>query len=365
VTALPLTGDLPKPYNTSIPSFFQNQYYIGTNVINAAGEDITVPQEFYNLQYNNLGGFAQALYEPVPALQLTIGGRYDYNTRYGSSINPRVGLLVKPNESLRIKLLYGKSFLSPSPDKAYSQFGQILYEPLTSESASKGLFSPFFSIPNPDLTPEQLSSYEASVSWELADFLNVTVNGFYTQTSNTIFPFAVDNSVNTFQNVDVAYVLKPTNVGGSNYLGTTVGITGSIEPITSLRLKYYAYYSHLSDQFNEEAFTYAAEHTFKGGVTFTYDRLSFTPKLMYRSASIPLAGDNIFLDASGTEFYLLSAYFMYDIVDNANSRISVFAEGTNLLNTRYYNPGSNNFAGLNFVPQAPLQLNFGASVQLK
>jgi len=365
VTALPLTGDLPKPYNTSIPSLLQDQYYIGTNVTNSAGEDIKIGQEFYNLQYNNLGGFAQVLYEPIPILQLTIGGRYDYNTRYGSSINPRVGLLLKPNESIRVKLLYGKSFLSPSPDKVYSQFGKILYEPLPGESGSDGFFSPFLLVPNPDLKPEQLSSYEASVSWDLAEFLNVSINGFYTQTSNTIFPFVLDNRLNNFRNVDVAYIIKPTNLRGSNYLGATIGLTGALEPFSSLKLRYYAYYSHMSDRYNQQAFTYAAEHTFKGGITFNYDRFSFTPKVLYRSASIPLVGRNIVLDPSVTEYYLLSAYLLYDIVDNPNNKISVFAEGTNLLNTRYYNAGSNNFTSLNFVPQAPLQLNFGATVQFK
>ncbi|MEL6719635.1 MAG: TonB-dependent receptor, partial [Bacteroidota bacterium] len=368
--ALPTTGDLPAIFNSKLPADLQDLPYFGTDVITSEGEDISIQQDFHNIQYFNLGTFAQALYRPTDWLQLTLGARYDYNTRFGGSINPRAGLLIKPSDNLRIKLLYGESFLSPSPGKSFSQFGRFLYDPKNEEtnanSPANGLFAPFFLLPNADLEPEELRSYETSISWKMNELLNISLNAFYTRTENIIDPFAVDETRFTFKQADVAYVLTPSNIGKKSILGGTFGLKGTQELGAQMKVKYFAYYTYMSGEVNNtQSLPFVAERTFKGGLTFKYGKLAFTPKLLYKSASLPSTEDAAILDISGTEYYLLNAYLMYDVIDNANTLLNVFVEGSNLLNTRYYNLGSNSLAAMLFTPQAPLQINFGASLKLK
>jgi len=369
VGSLPTTGDLPQPFNPKLPADLQDLPYFGTDIITDEGEDISIQQDFYNVQYFNLGTFAQVLYRPTDWLQLTLGARYDYNTRFGGSINPRVGLLIKPTDNLRIKLLYGESFLSPAPGKAYAQFGQFLYDPKVEEanehSLSHGLFAPFLFLPNPNLQPEELSSYETSVSWKMNDLLNISVNGFYTRTTNAINPFSIDNTRFSFKQVDVGFIATPANVGEATILGGTVGLKGIQELGSQMKIKYFAYYTYMDVSINERPIPFVAERMFKGGFTFKYGKLAFTPKIFYKSASLPATPDALFIDVSGTEYYLLNAFLMYDVIDNANTSLGVFVEGSNLLNRRYYNLGSNSLAGMAFTPQAPLQINFGASLKIK
>lgn len=368
--ALPTTGSLPNPFNPKLPADLQNLPYFGTDIINEEGEDISIQQDFFNVQYFNFGTFAQTLYRPTDWLQLTLGARYDYNTRFGGSINPRAGILVKPNDNLRIKLLYGESFLSPSPGKSFAQTGTFLYDAANEEanehSLSHGLFAPILLLPNPDLEPEELSSYEASISWKMNDLLTFSVNGFYTKTTNTISPFVPNDTRSSFKQVDVAVVLNPDNIGETNILGGTVGVRGTQELGSQMKIKYFGYYTYMDGEVNGfQSLPFLAERTFKGGFTFKYGKLAFTPRVLYKSASLPSTTDASILDVSGTEYTLLNAYLMYDVIDNASTLLGVFVEGSNLLNTRYYNVGSNSVAAMRLTPQAPFQINFGANLKLK
>ncbi|MEM6698041.1 MAG: TonB-dependent receptor [Bacteroidota bacterium] len=366
VASLPTTGDLPSPFNPKLPADLQDLPYFGTDIVNKEGENLAIQQDFFNIQHLNLGTFAQALYRPMDWLQLTLGARYDYNTRFGGSINPRVGLLIKPADNLRVKLLYGESFLSPSPSASFGQFGRFLYDPENTSGGSNGLFAPLFLLPNPDLEPAELSSYEASISWKMNDLLTFSVNGFYTRATNTIDPFAVDNTRFSFKGTDVALVLSPANIIEKDILGGTIGAKGTQELGSQMKLKYFAYYTYLTGEIDETSpLPFTAERTFKGGFTFKYGKLAFTPRLLYKSASLPGTEDASIIDVSGTEYTLLNAYLMYDVLDNANTLLGVFIEGSNLLNSRFYNIGTTPLAVMPFTPQAPLQINFGASLKLK
>jgi outer membrane receptor for ferrienterochelin and colicins len=71
---------------------------------------------------NNIGAYAQ--YELSTTFlhktNLTIGSRYDNNNVYGTTINPRIGIINQPNEKLTFKFLFGTAFRSPSVFELYS-----------------------------------------------------------------------------------------------------------------------------------------------------------------------------------------------------------------------------------------------------
>ena len=133
LSATPRTGLSPREYDPSDPTNQYDFYYIG-----AAGyapyvdsgevefnDSLTVEQEIFNLSYENYGVFGQVQWIPKNSIEFTFGARFDYNTRYGGSVNPRLGIVYKPNKKLRAKLLYGEAFLAPSPTKTFSQDGSF------------------------------------------------------------------------------------------------------------------------------------------------------------------------------------------------------------------------------------------------
>ena len=69
---------------------------------------------------HNVGLFGQAEITLSPQLFLNAGLRYDrYSDSFGSTLNPRIGLIYSPREKTTLKALYGEAFRAPS---AYERF---------------------------------------------------------------------------------------------------------------------------------------------------------------------------------------------------------------------------------------------------
>ncbi|HNN81878.1 MAG TPA: TonB-dependent receptor [Leptospiraceae bacterium] len=64
------------------------------------------------VQVYDLGGFAITTYE-IGKFRFSPGIRYDYNSIYGQSINPRASAIYKYSSTGTIKLLYGEAFQEP------------------------------------------------------------------------------------------------------------------------------------------------------------------------------------------------------------------------------------------------------------
>jgi outer membrane receptor for ferrienterochelin and colicins len=68
----------------------------------------------------NAALYAQGEFTLSPKVLLNAGLRYDdYFDTFGGTFNPRIGLIVSPNERSTVKVLYGKAFRAPS---AYEQY---------------------------------------------------------------------------------------------------------------------------------------------------------------------------------------------------------------------------------------------------
>lgn len=69
-------------------------------------------------------------------LALTIGARYDRHERYGSTFNPRSGVVMRPVDSSIFKILYGQSFREPTVFEIQNSEGRI--QPMTMQTAELG-----------------------------------------------------------------------------------------------------------------------------------------------------------------------------------------------------------------------------------
>jgi outer membrane receptor for ferrienterochelin and colicins len=86
--------------------------------------------------------------QPWKRLSLTVGGRYNHHSLYGSHVVPKVGAVFKINDRWSLRSSYGKGFRSPSlgelyyllehPEFFYQVIGNPTLQPERSESFSVG-----------------------------------------------------------------------------------------------------------------------------------------------------------------------------------------------------------------------------------
>ena len=114
----------------------------------------------------SLGVYAQDEFRIHRTLLLNAGVRYDYYDTFGSTVNPRAGLIYQPWAASTFKALYGQAFRAPNG-----------YE-FDYESADyKG---------NHDLSPETIRSYELVWQQDLGKHWRFTSSLFYNQIDDLI-----------------------------------------------------------------------------------------------------------------------------------------------------------------------------------
>jgi outer membrane receptor protein involved in Fe transport len=359
VSALPKTGDLPTAFDRQTTPEFQDLYYFGTNIMDKDSNDLTLQQDFYYLQYKNLGGFMQFQYAPSEKINITAGMRYDYNTRYGQSINPRLAILVKPNEALRVKLLYNEAFLSPSPWKAYQHYGSFV--PTTdAQGEVTGLQSFFFHLPNPDLKPEKLRSFEGSVSYTLTDW-SFGLNGYYNRVTDVINYFGADFSRNSFKGYPVAFVETPLNEGTLETYGGTfkVNYRKDLDLASNAKLSAYIYYTFMDGLLDNKKLPYTAQNTLRIGGSFSNDRFVVSPRLIYRTASYSILEDDNGDLIKNSAYALLNIHAGYHILNTEKNKLTFFVDVSNALNSKYYAVSNIGVEGFPLAPQDPLRARIG------
>jgi outer membrane receptor for ferrienterochelin and colicin len=150
--ALPWGDDLDRVVN---PNFQMDANLLGA----------PIPTQFVQLKYQNYGSFLQFVYRPLQNLSITVGARYDYNTRFHAVFNPRIGISYRPTKVQTVKLFYGTSFLAPSPWASSQKYGSFF-----STDSGRTYQSAFYQVPNMNLDPIQIQCLEASYHLDLQTF---------------------------------------------------------------------------------------------------------------------------------------------------------------------------------------------------
>lgn len=209
--AIPQTADL----NAPVQSQNSPGTILGTNIVD----------DFVKLRYANTGAFAQIRYAMRPRLALTLGGRADYNTRYGATFNPRLGIVANPTTSTTLKLLYGTAYLAPSPYQSYSHYGSFI-----SADAGATFSSQYWHLPNPDLKPQLKQTIEGSVIQRLGPNLSVWASAFSSWLDHLISASdATQAYAGSYHGWPVDYIDFPVNQGRE----TTYGGTFRVEAMKS------------------------------------------------------------------------------------------------------------------------------------
>ena len=360
--SIPKTTDLPRPFDKSQSIDTQNMYHIGTNN--------TLPIEFTELHYENQAAYLQLQSRWNKAFSTTLGVRYDANSRYQNTLNPRLGLVYKFQPRTVFKLLYGEAFRAPSPVDSYEVFGIF-----SGKQNSAGQYiSTFFRAPNVELQPEKARSLEFNLTHQLHENLHFSLSGYYTRLSNLIRAIPDKQPKQFIPNGSILSTESNQNSFGSDRYGIDFSINYQTALGKHWRLDVWGNYSFIDGSMREPTtatasgeteanLPYVATHKFKLGGTFIYDnQFVITPKLYLidNTTSFKLNSQNITQRLQIPEYAVLDVYFgVENVVKNLAMGVSI----NNVLDNHYYNVGGGSSANFLKVPQLSRSLVF--SLQYK
>ncbi|MCP4147319.1 MAG: TonB-dependent receptor [bacterium] len=139
------------------------------------------------------------------SLSASIGTRFDNSTEYGSTLNPRLGVVFKPFKKWTFKGLYGSAFRQPS-----------IFELIS--------FLPEGETLN-HVKPEKINTFEVEVNSRLAKNLNIKTNFFYS---------ILSDEIKLVPEPDLFYGVRYTNAGKLWVRG--VSVVGDFSPVKDLRI---------------------------------------------------------------------------------------------------------------------------------
>jgi outer membrane receptor for ferrienterochelin and colicin len=212
--SIPTSADLAAPVD---PRGDLHGTYIGTQTYYKPNG---LDAKFYTLRYQNIGTYLQVQYSPVEKVHVTFGARYDVNSRYENTFNPRAGVVYRPTGKTTIKALYGTAFLAPTTFDCYAYYGAF-----GTADSGRTFRANFMHLPNPNLQPITSRNAEVSINHYFTNNLSITLDGYYTVLSG-LHEFADDNKSthlynNMFNGIPVDYVevfvnqTRQVNYGGS------------------------------------------------------------------------------------------------------------------------------------------------------
>ncbi len=139
----------------------------------------------------NAGTYAQATFatgkwEFLPAL------RWDHHSAFGSEVDPRLTVVYRPDENLKLSANAARSFRAPDMSALFDNFDA---------------FPPYVgpTVANPNVQPEIGWAYDAGVERKMGQHALVRATGYYTHLKDRIYTTSyADPTVNTTHNGPVA-----------------------------------------------------------------------------------------------------------------------------------------------------------------
>jgi len=342
--SLPETADLKDPVNETgaiegtllnTPSYYRPE---------------GLEAKIYTLKYYNVGGYMQVHHKFGDKATVTAGARLDRNSRFGSTFNPRTGLVWNPLRTTTIKIMGGAAYLAPSPESSHSYWGTF-----TTLDSGRTYHSNFFHLPNPKLKPMVSKNIELSLRHYFGKNFSATLLGFYTSVTNLV-DFAPDEG-NTnlydgkFLGWDIDYIEVFINRGRQNIFGSTFQLVyngafqkGSIKAYSCLsHLHGEESLQHIDENGVKQSLQVEVENIshfiFKGGADITIDNFSFSPRIIWVSDQ-HISG---FVDPQNpNERQTIPGYTLLNIsLAYKFGRVSMFTNVTNTLNQKYAAVGPN------------------------
>ena len=249
------------------------------------------------------GAYVQHEYRPLDQVLVNLGLRYDHHEDFGSTTNPRVGLIFSPGKGSTFKVLYGTAFRAPNSYELYYHDGGFTTKPAI------------------NLAPEEITTYEASWDQYLGRSVFVTVSGFHYELTDLI-NLTTDpaDDLLVFRNLDAA---ESRGIELEFRRAWVAGVTGRVS---------YGY-QETTDRSTGEILSNAPKHLAK---------LNLTAPVGVRGPwlglEIQYLGSRKTVRGGGVDDFVITNLTLTkrDLL----GKVGVSASAYNLFDTRYYDPAS-------------------------
>lgn len=143
------------------------------------------------------------LFPFASTFDITLAGRYDRYSDYGSDFSPKVAMRWQPMDSLTLRASYGQGFRAPPLD-ILTQKTTFSAEPVKDEQSCLAVSAPptctiqvnTFFIANPDLSSEQSDQYGFGIVWAPMDWLDMSADYYHIQIEDTISSVGAQTLIN-------------------------------------------------------------------------------------------------------------------------------------------------------------------------
>ena len=349
--SIPKTADLTSEYDPDKEAGDQGFFYIGT--------DNTLPLRFFEQDFQNYGLFIQSQSKWNDWFSSFAGLRFDYDSRFEGSFNPRVGAIFKPNKATNFKLMYSEAFLAPSTNLAFSHFGSF-----NGTTDGSGRYeSDFFKLPNADLGPEKTRTFDANFTHKFSPDLTLKGDFYYTVVEDQIAIVSGPSNSEFIPGGIIASTTTSDNVGRMDIFGADVTVEQTLN-WKNKKLNYWISYSWVDGTLKKLAgemsqIPITAKNKVKAGFTFTYLNDYFiTPRLIWVGETTHFVENR---KEKVSSYALLNLHLgIRNIFENSKDwqALSAYLSITNLPDVKYFNAGggSNSFGS---SPQDPRRFFIG------
>jgi outer membrane receptor for ferrienterochelin and colicins len=223
-------------------------------------------------EITDYAGFITLQYQPVSALQIQVGARGAYNTRFDAPVVPSLHLKYDINKTWQLRASYAQGLRSPSIKELFFYFVDASH----------------YIIGNPDLLAETSDNVQLIVDYDKrwnANRLQVTLTGFYND---------IRNKIDLFDYVEVNGELVPAASLGQNTtqfayfnqdrfkaLGSNIRINYSLKNFEiAAGIAPTGRYNPLSETEQVAAYTFANE--LNGQVNYYFNKIGLSAAFFIR-----------------------------------------------------------------------------------
>ncbi|WNO61972.1 TonB-dependent receptor [Rheinheimera sp. MMS21-TC3] len=186
--------------------------------------------------------YGEVLFPLLDKLELSVAGRYDKYSDYGSDFSPMASLRFQPIDSLTLRATYGEGFRAPtlnalnskpSFSAAFTNDRQTCEMAMGVPACSVQVTS--WGISNPNLESEKSKQYGLGLAWAATDWLNMTADYYSIKITNQISTIGVDTVIGCYrgsvENCPPGISLFPvgTSAGGAQ---SNLGLGVELDPAT-------------------------------------------------------------------------------------------------------------------------------------
>lgn len=311
--SIPMTIDLSTPSHTG------SVYFGGSNI----------PAPIYDIRWNNRAFYLQDQIALDENWQLSLAGRYDHSSDYGSTFNPRFALIYSIG-TITQKLIYSQAFLAPSNYQKYKIYGNPLQEIGNSGTYTTARYR----VANPDLKPEKSKNYEYTLDWFPTPNDQIGFSIYYSTIKDIISnEESLPQKANFIPNTTILDPVGAANSTGAVLYGGELSYQGH-SYFSGFDVSYWGNYSYVDGKIDytyDYPIPYSASHIFKAGSTLRYGNWRFSPSLRWSGPIMAAPYDNGKL-ARVSGYCITNLYASYDISKNVKISLKV----DNLLDERYY-----------------------------